>query len=213
MYTLRLASQSPRRQQILSDLGYAFETLPTFFDERAVPESLSQSEYVAQVAVGKFQSSVSAAPVADTVVLAADLTVWANGKLVHKPETIEEAAAVLPTLWDQWHIEYGCCVVGTHPDTYRMMPSVSKVWLPALDSAQLAQYLEISDPTDKAGGIDIRCWGQIAGVEKIQCVGSLTNVIGLDAFAAAELLTEYQLPPTVPADEVERKYQQNLFGV
>lgn len=208
---LVLASQSPRRKQILNDLGYSFETRPTDFDERSIDESLPPQEYVQEVALGKLQAGFDQAQ-PDEVILASDLSVWNKNRHIHKPTNLILAAESIRNLWDQWHVEYGACVVGTSSTDCKTRSDEVRVWLPSLTPEQLDRYLQISDPTDKAGGFDLACYASLVGRENIMFEGDITTIIGLNATAAAELLTEFGLPPQLSSLELEKRYYQEILG-
>lgn len=208
MSRLILASQSPRRKQILELLGYSFEIQPSSFDERSIPEHHDPQEYVAHVSLGKAEF-VSAPP--DKVVLASDLTVWSQGRLMHKPATVEEARETLPLIWNNWHDEVGACVVGSKSLGWKTRVDVAKLWLPELTPEKLEEYLEIADPTDKAGGIDIRCFVHVAGKDSIKIQGDATTIIGLNAFSTSEMLEEFGLPSPVPPQKVEDDILQDIM--
>jgi septum formation protein len=208
MPQLILASQSPRRKHILELLGYSFEIQPSSFDERSISEHHSPTEYVAHVSLGKAES-IQADPSA--VILASDLTVWSDGRLMHKPATREEARATLPLIWNNWHDEVNACVAGSTSLGWKTRVDVAKLWLSELTPEQLEKYLKISDPTDKAGGIDIRCFVQVAGKNSIKIHGEATTIIGLNAFAASTLLEKFGLPSPVSPQKVENDILQDIM--
>lgn len=208
MPSLILASQSPRRKQILERLGYSFEIQPSLFDERSIPEDLDPHEYVSRVSLGKAEF-ISGSP--EKIILASDLTVWSHDRLMHKPATVNEARQTLPLIWNDWHDEVGACVVGSKNLGWKTRVDVAKLWLPALTPQQLEEYLTIADPTDKAGGIDIRCFVHVAGRDSIKIQGDATTIIGLNAFSASEMLGELGLPATVQAQTVEDDILQDIM--
>lgn len=210
--TLVLASQSPRRKKILTDLGYTFEIRPSNFDERSIPESLSPDIYVAKVALGKGQAALSSLQ-NNEIVLASDLSVVNDGKHIHKPADLTEAAKSIKNLWNKWHVEYGACVVGSLSREWNIRNDEVRVWIPALTDMQLQKYLEISDPTDKAGGFDLACYVSLVGAENVKFEGDVSTIIGLNASSAAHLLSEFGLPNSISAQEVEQSYATEIFGV
>lgn len=225
-FSLILASQSPRRREILTALGYKPTVRPSHFDERSLPESDQPDQYALSVALGKAQAARREGKVGE-VLLAADLVVWSQAGLLHKPTSEAEAREYLALLGGNWHDEYGACVVGVVDEAivvdgdatvgsreakWETRVSRSRIWLPPLPEAAFAQYFAKADVTDKAGGLDLRCYVEIVGPAAVKVEGSITNVIGLDAEASAELLEQAGLPPHQPPRAIEIQYRTAILG-
>jgi septum formation protein len=208
---LLLASQSPRRRDILGRLGYAFEVRPSGFDEHSVSESLPPEEYVRKVAMGKALACAPTSSVED-IILASDLTVWTESGLADKPSSIEEARSIIPTVWNKWHLECGACVVGSAQQGWSVEISKTQLWVPELSPELFEEYLRIADPTDKAGGIDVKCFIKLAGRDSVKIEGDWSTVIGLNVFVATKLLTQYGYPLSVSAKEIEDKIAQGILS-
>ncbi len=208
-YELLLASQSPRRKQLLSELGVPFSLTSSTFDERSVSEDMPSHEYVTTVARGKAENAQFSV---GQIILASDLTVWKDKKLFHKPKNREEAKRTLTELWNGWHDEVGACVVGNSEIGWKSEVSISRVWLPELDPAAFEVYLDSADPTDKAGGIDIRWFATLAGTEKISIEGHYSTIIGLNVFATTRLLQEFGVSVRTSPETVEAEIQQSILS-
>lgn len=210
-FSFILASQSPRRKLLLERLGYNFSVQASNFDERSVSEALAPREYVVAVATGKLES-VAQKSETGQIILASDLTVWNEKKLVHKPKDLDEARLTLPKLMDTWHTEWSAIVVRTPNGEVTHRVSKSRVWLPPLRPHQLDEYLKIADPTDKAGGVDVACFEEVAGQGAVRIEGSVSNVIGLDVVIAAHLLKDAGLPPRQSPSQVEHEVRLETLG-
>lgn len=170
---LILASGSPRRRQMLTDLGLTFEVRPVDIDERPHGQE-RPADYVLRLAREKAAAGVRSA---DEWVLAADTIVALDDELLGKPRDEEDAASMLRRLSGRAHqvltgvalqvgLE-GSCEVGVE---------VTSVRFGTLDEAQIAWYVASGEPMDKAGSYAIQglCALFIEGIE-----GNYSNVVGL----------------------------------
>lgn len=210
MSRLILASQSPRRKEILTKLGYDFVVQPSAFDERSVSEEMSPEEYVKTVALGKAGMIVPNDE--SDIILASDLTVWSENRLAHKPNNLEQARREIPQIWNRWHTECGACVVGKPSIGWRIRTDTSKLFVPELTPEQFEEYLTIADPTDKAGGIDVRCFAKVAGSDSIKIQGTWSTILGLDVFSATALLREFGVEPRVAPEQVEADFAHAIMN-
>lgn len=206
-----LASQSPRRKEILSAMGYDFVVRPGNFDERSVPEGSDPIEYVVEVARGKMLAALDQAEKGD-VVLSSDLTVWHNNTHLHKPVDNTEAESHMQALSNTWHTEYGATFVGNSAENLHHVVSQVRVWLDPLTPDEMEAYLAIADATDKAGGFDLRCYVQVKGRQHVQFEGYVTTILGLDAIAAENLLQRFEVLPGRSGQEVEADFFKAVFG-
>jgi septum formation protein len=150
-----LASNSPRRKEILSWTGLPFTTHPADIDETPKPGE-SPADYVQRLAEDKAHVSANFAPF-NGLVLAADTTVADGMDIIGKPADIEDARRILKRLRGRTHQVHSAIVV--------YIPSKGKkeealcstiVTIRKFDDAELQAYLDTGDPMDKAGAYAIQ---------------------------------------------------------
>ena len=180
-----LASQSPRRRQLLSEAGYRFEALRAEVTE-AVASGESGLAYVRRIVAEKLQAARIAAP-DDRPVLVADTEVLLDGVALGKPADAGAAAAMLRQLSGRRHHVITRVAVGT--STRRdAVETVTEVAFATLSEAQIARYCDTGEPYGKAGSYAIQ--GAAAGFIR-ELHGSYTGVIGLPLVETVELLAHY----------------------
>lgn len=171
-----LASQSPRRQQLLADMGIPF-TVKTLDTNENYPDTL-EAHAVAQYLAEKKADSYVSSLHDDEVVITADTTVVVNDLILGKPENAEEASAMLQQLSGKMHeVITGVCVCTKQSRI--SFDDITKVWFRDLDPDEVEHYIQTYRPFDKAGSYAIQEWIGMIGIEKIQ--GSYFNVVGLPA--------------------------------
>jgi septum formation protein len=177
-----LASQSPRRRELLAALGLDLEVRPAHADESAHPGEPA-AEYVRRVAREKARA------VDGAVVLAADTAVVLDGEILGKPSDDGDAQRMLRALSGRAHeVMTGVCVRSRTPGGWREQESVvvTTVELAPIDEARIAWYVATGEPMDKAGAYAVQ---GIAGAFVRAVRGSLTNVVGLPLEESLALLT------------------------
>ena len=188
---LFLASQSPRRKQLLEQLGYAFSTLELEVPEQRLPGEPPE-DYVRRVArekAGAGLLQVAATPGA--VVLGGDTEVVLDDIVFGKPLDADDAARMLAQLSGRTHevLSAVCCCDRAREAT---RVSVSRVRMARLDAAQIAAYVATGEPLGRAGAYAIQ--GRAgAFIEHLQ--GSYSGVMGLPLHETALLLREFGLQP------------------
>jgi len=185
---LYLASQSPRREQLLEQLGVAFELLHVDVPEIRTPRE-SAEDYVSRVAREKAQAGFASIreSEADAIVLGADTEVVLDDRVFGKPYQAEAAAAMLRALSGRAHrvISIVWCVSG---DREESATSVSEVRFAPLPEKEIENYVATGEPFGKAGGYAIQ--GRAAAfVEHL--AGSYSGVMGLPLFETARLLRRF----------------------
>ena len=168
---LILASQSPRRREILEQAGIPFVIKPANVDESLLPDEPPE-HYVKRVAQWK-AAAIEAGP-AD-IILGADTVVVIHGQILGKPLNPADARRMLATLSGREHqVLTGICLRrGTETTTDLAM---TRVWFLPLTRTEIENYVATGEPMDKAGAYAIQ--GLAARfVERIE--GSYTNVVGL----------------------------------
>jgi septum formation protein len=195
-----LASQSPRRRELLKQIGVNFEMLLLRADPRrnmAVDETPLAGEqpdsYVRRVSQAKATAGYAALRFRNLPsfpVLAADTTVTLDGKIFGKPDTAQQAAAMLHQLSGREHqvLSAVAIVMDEHVE---VAVSTSTVRFATLSEERIRRYLHTREHTDKAGGYAIQ--GQ-AGAFIEQLSGSYSGVMGLPLFETVQLLQRFGYP-------------------
>ena len=168
---LILASQSPRRQELLGKLGIDFEIQVPDADEQ-MDQTDDPARQVAAVSLRKAQA-VRSEP--DDVVIAADTIVVCDGKILGKPQSPEHAAQMLRMLSGRAHqVMTGLTVL--HGCRQESCTEITTVHFKPLTDREIARYVSSGDPMDKAGAYGIQS-GATMFVEGIE--GDYFNVVGL----------------------------------
>lgn len=168
---LVLASQSPRRAEILRQAGIPFTVRTTPVDETPLPEEKPE-DYVCRLAEQKARA-VEAAP-AETV-LGADTTVVIDGQMLAKPDDAADARRMLETLSGRSHqVLTGICL-RRGPTLVRDW-AATRVWFTGMTPREISAYIETGEPMDKAGAYAIQGLAS-KFVERIE--GCYFNVMGL----------------------------------
>ena len=171
---LILASQSPRRFELLKKVGLDFEVIPSRVMEDIVQKE-SPKEHVIRLAEAKARDVASGYP--DHWVIAADTIVYLDSSILGKPKNREEALAMLRCLSGQEHwvlTGFSVCHFGKGKSDKEAVQTAVKV--KTLSPAEMEWYVRTGEPFDKAGGYTIQGIGSFM-IESIR--GSYTNVVGL----------------------------------
>lgn len=174
-YKIILASNSPRRKELLSGLGVAYEvkTLPDV--DESYPDGLSGEEIAKHIARGKAEAYRSLIQ-ADELVITADTIVWLDGTVMGKPKDEEEAKDMLMRLSGKTHqVITGVCL--TTATTQKTFATVTDVTFATLTDEEVDYYVARYQPMDKAGSYGVQEWIGFVGVENLS--GSYFNVMGL----------------------------------
>ncbi|MEO8777736.1 MAG: Maf family protein [Rhodanobacter sp.] len=188
---LYLASQSPRRRELLTQLGATFSVLHVEVPERR-DDAEAPPAYVERVARQKARAGLLMLPAGDraaAVVLGSDTEVVLDGDVFGKPRDADEAAAMLARLAGRTHEVISAVWLLTN-DRALGDVCVSQVRFTALDAATIAAYVATGEPFGKAGGYAIQGRGA-ALIEHLQ--GSYSGVMGLPLFETSRLLREFAI--------------------
>ncbi len=178
-----LASRSPRRQELLAQIGLAFEVLDVAVDEGILPDECPE-RYTQRLALEKARAGARALSAEQTrPVLAADTCVVIHGRILGKPEDREQGVWMLNQLSDATHEVYSAVSLGREQFETRL--SISRVTFRALSADEISAYWASGEPADKAGGYAIQGLG---GQFVRWLEGSYSGVMGLPLFETAELL-------------------------
>lgn len=174
-YRLILASQSPRRRQLLSEAGIAFTLAERFECEESFPSLLPARE-VAEY-LSHLKSEAYPQPLAEgDILLTADTVVIAADRILGKPADRDEAVAMIRSLSGCEH-EVITGVTLRTIDRKRSFSASSKVFFRHLSDEEIDYYIDTYRPYDKAGAYGIQEWIGYVGIERIE--GSFYNVMGL----------------------------------
>jgi nucleoside triphosphate pyrophosphatase len=173
-YRIILASRSPRRQQLLRQLGIKFDVIIKDYPE-SYPEDLSGEEiavYLARQKSKPFKNEISD----NEIVITADTIVWCRNKVLGKPSGAEEARQMIRALSGDTHeVITGVTLLSkTKEKTFFVS---TKVTFEKLSEEEINYYIEEFKPYDKAGAYGIQEWIGLAACSRIE--GSYFNVVGL----------------------------------
>ena len=171
-----LASESPRRRQLMIEAGYKFRVIWPEVDESAFEtDDVSPCEYASKLALAKAKSV--ARRFADCLVIGADTVVDFEGEIIGKAGDAEEAEAITRELFSRPHKVITAIAIVRERDGLEMVESDTTVVYPkAMTDKQIAEHVSSGSWEDKAGAYAIQEGGD-EFVERIE--GSLTNVMGL----------------------------------
>ncbi len=170
-----LASNSPRRQNLLRELGITFEVAASAGIDESWPDGLNEKEIPVYLAEKK-SFAFSGIPDDDTLLITADTIVWCNGKVMGKPDGREDAINTLRALSGCRHsVITGVCLRSRQRSV--SFSSVTRVCFHSLSDEEITWYVDNCRPYDKAGAYGIQEWIGYIGVKSIK--GSYFNVMGL----------------------------------
>lgn len=167
-----LGSGSPRRRELLSDLGYTFSIKTADVDETP-PIGLDGQQIAEYLAKHKAQH-IDTAP--NEVLITSDTVVWHRNASLAKPADRNEAIEMITRLSGDTHqVITGVCL--RHDEHLRVFSDVTEVKFKTLAQHDIEFYVDIYKPFDKAGAYGIQEWIGMIGIEYIR--GSYFNVVGL----------------------------------
>ncbi len=176
MYNYILASKSPRRKELLKNIGMIFDVIESDFDENTIPKDIEPKLYVQELALGKATSLLKSAP-RKTLVIGADTVVCIDNKILGKPSDRNEAINMLKMLSGKVHQVYtGVCVART--DDGKIISSYEKtdVYFDEISEKDIEHYIDKFSVLDKAGAYGIQ---EYAGVFVKKIDGDYFNIVGL----------------------------------
>jgi septum formation protein len=195
-----LASRSPRRRDLLKQIGVPFELLllredmrrGPDVDETPLPEE-SPGVYVLRIAGAKSAMAVrqiALRGLPQKPALAADTTVVFDGHIVGKPDDAAHAARILRALSGREHQVLTAVAIALREQIETQI-SVSSVWFRELTDAEIRRYVASGEPLDKAGAYAIQ--GK-AGSFVARIAGSYSGIMGLPLAETTELLQKFNIP-------------------
>jgi septum formation protein len=185
MSNLFLASNSPRRADLLRQIGVTFQVCSVDVDESWHPEE-SLDQYVARLSQEKARAATLLLP-EHAVVVAADTAGLCNGRRLVKPNNVEDSRHMLEAMSGNKHIvSTGVSVCrGSQLETQVVS---SEVYFRPITSTEISAYWDTGEPRDKAGSYAIQGFGALF-VEKLS--GSYSGVVGLPLCETAMLLERF----------------------
>ena len=174
-YKVILASNSPRRKELLAGLGVDYEvrTLPDV--DESYPETLQGADIPLYIAKEKADAYVAMMQPGE-LMITADTIVWLDDKVLGKPWDREDALQMLRTMSGRTHEVFtGVCITTT--DWQRSFTAQTEVRFATLSEEEIAYYVDNFQPMDKAGAYVVQEWIGFIGVENIS--GSYYNIMGL----------------------------------
>ncbi len=175
MKRIILASNSPRRRELLGGLGYTYEVRVLDGIDESYPATLQGSEvaaYISRVKADAYRSTMAD----DELIITADTIVCLDDKVLGKPADEAEAIAMLRSLSGRTHQVYTGVTIVTVEESSTFV-SCSDVTFATLTDEEIGHYVSQYRPMDKAGAYGIQEWIGYVGVERIE--GSYFNVMGL----------------------------------
>jgi septum formation protein len=174
-YRLILASRSPRRQQLLTELGLKYEIILPPDDKETYPGHLKKEGipvFLAKKKAEYFKDRLKD----NEIVITADTIVWLKNKELGKPSGRDEAIKMVQSLSGNCHIVYtGVCL--TTNKKQQTFFSETKVFFRKLTLEEITFYIDACKPYDKAGAYGVQEWIGYTAIERIE--GSYFNVMGL----------------------------------
>ncbi|WP_312232787.1 Maf family protein [Stutzerimonas nitrititolerans] len=195
MAALFLASASPRRRELLTQIGVPFELLSITLDETPLPAERPEA-YVQRLAREKALAGWAAVGDDSVAVLGADTTVVIDERILGKPADRAEGLLMLESLSDREHHVLTAVALATR-DACEVRLVTSRVRFRRIERAEAEAYWASGEPCDKAGGYAIQGWGAVFVAE---LRGSYSAVVGLPLCETAQLLDQAGIARWVKED-------------
>ena len=181
---LVLASSSPRRKELLKQVGIPFEIMIPDVDESNI--SGTPEQVVKKLSFKKACAVKNKLYDNDILILAADTVVSLDGIILNKPSDVYDAFAMLSKLSGRVHEVYtGVCLMWTSSPHAKTFVEKTKVFFKSLSEAEINDYIDSGEPMDKAGAYGIQGKGALF-VERIE--GDYNNVVGLPVCAVHKII-------------------------
>ncbi|KAB7628268.1 Maf family protein [Alkalilimnicola sp. S0819] len=190
MAELFLASHSPRRRELLAQIGVPFETLSVAVDETPRAGEAPDA-FVRRLSLDKARAGAATlARPEQSLVLGSDTAVVIGGEILGKPRDEADALAMLAQLSGRVHeVMTGVALAGRLEEA---LVCISRVHFRPISAGEALRYWQTGEPADKAGGYAIQGFGAVF-VTHLE--GSYSGVMGLPLYETAALLSRHDLPP------------------
>ncbi len=183
---IKLASKSPRRQQLLEGLGLAFDVWSKDVSED-YPEHLEREAIPVYLASKKAEAYREDLQDAD-ILITADTIVWVEGRVLNKPANRDEAISMIELLNGKMHEVYtGVSILSK--DRAVSLWDCTRVHFSTLTPEEIAYYVDHFAPYDKAGSYGAQDWIGLVGIDKLE--GSYFNVMGLPVHKVYQELKQF----------------------
>jgi len=187
-----LASASPRRRELLAQVGVAVRVVPAAIDESVLPGETAE-QHVVRLSHAKADAVAARPQVAGRWFIGSDTVVVRDDVILGKPADADEAAAMLRSLAGRAHtVVSGYAVHDRVSDRTLSAAVTTRVWFKTLTEREIAGYLATGEPFDKAGAYAIQGVGAFM-VTHIE--GSYPNVVGLPLCEVLAALEQLGAPP------------------
>ena len=194
-----LASTSPRRQELLKLLGIRFQIVPPTCQETFSP-NFPPTEQPRKLARDKAQSVANQH--SQDLVIGSDTVVEIDGRLLGKPEDLQEAKRMLGILRGQSHqVHTGVAIIQQSNNVVIDLVETATVWFKAFDEQTFQSYLGTEESMGKAGAYSIQGAGGRL-IEKIE--GDYPTIVGLPLWRTAKILEQHGVVLPTPVEEVYR---------
>jgi len=195
---LVLASNSPRRRDLLRQAGYRFDVRPPPVGETGVRGDRPIGPYVESLAYLKATAAIEAHGLTDALVLGADTAVALGGRLLGKPADEADARRILSALAGTEHrVVTGLALVDIRPGRRLLAHAVTRIRMAAMTPDQIEAYVASGEALGKAGAYAIQETGD-RYVDEVD--GSFTNVVGLPMELLERMLKAAGYDPTMFRD-------------
>ncbi|NOQ51833.1 MAG: septum formation inhibitor Maf [Desulfuromonadaceae bacterium] len=189
-----LASASPRRKELLEQIGLAFEVIPSRAEEKELPGETPE-EHVVRLSIDKASEVANRPEITGRWFIGSDTIVLCNGQILGKPLDEQQAAVMLRQLSGREHqVLSGYAILDRETGRQRTEAVMTRVRFRELTDEEITRYIASGEPADKAGAYAIQGLGVcfVAGIE-----GSYTNVVGLPLCRLTLTLKELGIPLSI----------------
>ena len=191
---LVLASASPRRRELLEQIGLDFKVIPSQAEEQILPGETPE-EHVIRLSLDKANEVANRDNVSGRWFIGSDTIVLCDQQILGKPENGDHAATILKQLSGREHrVLSGFAIIDRQTGQQRVEAVSTKVWFRQLTETEITGYIATGEPADKAGAYAIQGLG-ICFVAKIE--GSYTNVVGLPLCKLTLAMKELGVPLSI----------------
>lgn len=200
--SLVLASQSPRRQELLAQIGYTFSCKPANINEE-IKYDENPTDYVNRLAIEKAketQRNIEGLDKEHTVILGSDTSVVYDNTILGKPANLDECILQLQMLSGATH-QVLTSIAAVHQDKVLSEVITTNVTFKELTLDEITRYWKTEEPKDKAGSYGIQ---GIAAQFVTHISGSYSAVVGLPLYETSQLLSKFGLNTPIQLSSKEK---------
>ena len=186
MTKIILASNSPRRKELLKKIGLEFDVIPSNYEEK-LSDNIFSYKKIENLALNKAKD-VAERIKEDAIIIAADTVVVLNKKILGKPHSKQEAREMITNLSGKTHeVITSIAMINTHNHKTLIKSTSTKVKFRKIEAEEIEKYINTNEPYDKAGAYAAQGLAAIF-IEKIE--GCFNNVVGISVFETDRMLKE-----------------------